>query len=1009
MTQRVTSARFIGRRQQLAELERILSSEGDQLPALAFVSGESGVGKSRLLRELLATAEREGARAIGGACVELGDGELPYAPLVGALRPLQRADDEVLAELPAATRAELARLLPDLGEPPSDAEVERGEAQRRLFDAFLELIDRLSDAGPQGLLLWIEDIHWADRSTLSFLRFLAASLSEERVLVVATYRSDELHRRHPLRPVLAELERAPRARRLELERFDHGELGDQLADILGEAPDAEVIERVYGRSEGNPLFTEELVAAGRDGSAPLPPSLSEALLLRVERLPDETQRLLRLLAVAEVADGGLLAAASELGQDAVSAAIREAIAAQIVVTDAVERFGFRHALLREVLVDDLLPGERAELHLRLAEALEGVREAGGPVAATAIAHHYNAAGDQPRALASAIEAATAIRRLHAYGEAAVLLDRAIELWDRVPADRLPAGTDKAELLAQAGRANYLAGEDERGAAMYERAVAELDEATDAERVAALLSSLAAARWSLGQADLSVSIQERALGLVAADDDSEARAELLAQRVRFLMLRGRYSEVRDAADEALAAARRVGSEEAVAAVLNRLGCALIALGQEQEGRARLLEAIEVARRVGSNDHLATAYLNFADALNNNGYGAEARDVARQAEDELSEQVGPDANRYMRWVGLGLAEIEYDRGRWAEAEMHLRRSGLPPGGVGLAHARVLHARLALGHGDEGAAAEQLEHAESLLRDALEPQYIASLACEQVALARRTGDLAAARNAVDVGLDRIQYCSEDAARMARVAAAGVAVEADAAERGRDLGDEAMEVAAIERAEALAEIVRATAEEGGRPVELAYLALAEAEVRRAVGEDDPALWDAAIAAWGTVERPYPQAAARFRRAQAELAAGGRAEAARSLAATAAEADDIGATWLAGEVRGLATRARLSTAPADGVEAQDDGDEAPAPEPFGLTPRERQVLDLLASGATNREIGEQLFMAEKTASVHVSRILSKLDVRGRTEAAAVAHRLGLAPAAAEARGPAEDQEADGG
>ena len=266
---------------------------------------------------------------IGGTCIELGEGELPYAPLVAALRPLHRTCEPILDQLAEGTRSELARLNPELGAPSVEPEAERGEAQRRLFDAFLELVSRLGEERP--VLLWIEDIHWADSSTRSFLRFLAASLSEERAVVVATYRPDELHRRHPLRPVLAELERASRARRIELERFDRGELSDQLADILGEQPEDAVVGRLHERTGGNPLFTEELLAAGVDGRGSLPPSLREALLVRVERLSPLSQRTLRLLAVAGRADQELLAGAGSADPGELSPALREAVEAQIVV------------------------------------------------------------------------------------------------------------------------------------------------------------------------------------------------------------------------------------------------------------------------------------------------------------------------------------------------------------------------------------------------------------------------------------------------------------------------------------------------------------------------------------------------------------------------------------------------------------------------------------------------------------------------------------------------------
>ncbi len=580
MAQRVTASRFVGRRRELEELDQALADEAE-LPVLFFVAGESGVGKTRLVRELAAGVERGGGRAIGGACIELGEDELPYAPLVAALRPLQRGGEPVLDQLSDATRAELARLNPEIGEPSTEGETERGDAQRRLFEAFLELVSRLGAERPA--LLSIEDIHWADRSTRSFLRFLAASLTDERVVVVASYRADELHRRHPLRPLLAELERAPRSRRIELERFDRDELADQLADILGESPRADVVDRLYARSGGNPLFTEELLAAGVDGRGAPPPGLREALLLRVEQLSDPSRQLLRLLAVAGRADDRLLGEAAGIGTAEISARIREAVDAQIVVTVDASRFGFRHALLREVVYDDLLPGERAELHLALAAGLERLDGDGEAAwSATGIAHHYYSAGDQPRALKAALDASQAVRGLHAYGEAAGLLDRALELWPRVEAPEAVTGIDEGELLTRAARMHYLAGEDALGEALYARAVEAIGEDADPERLATVLIALATCQWSLGRAGRSRETQRRGLALLPTGTDSPARGRLLAQQVRFLLLQGRFREVLEAAPEALEVAERLGLDSERAGVLNRLGCALFALGRRARG-------------------------------------------------------------------------------------------------------------------------------------------------------------------------------------------------------------------------------------------------------------------------------------------------------------------------------------------------------------------------------------------------------------------------------------------
>src|SRR5215217_1777677 len=380
---RMTSSRLIGRVAELAELEAALADAAGGHPSLAFVAGESGVGKSRMVAELSRRSRDAGARVLIGECVELGDEELPYAPIVSVLRALARDGDPILDELPAGARSELATLLPELG-----AGVAAGEAplgQARLFEALLTLLEHLGRDQPLALVL--EDIHWADRSTRAFLVFLSRTLWSERVLVVATYRSDELHRRHPLRPLLAELERDPRARRIELTRLSREELGALLAEL---------VDRLYARSEGNPLFTEELLAAGLDGRGGLPTTLRDALMVRVERLSEPAQEVLRLLSVGRVLSHDVLAEASGLGGAELRALVREAAESNVIVADERGRYQFRHALLREVVHDDLLPGEHAELHLALARALEAQAPDAGAdaIVAAGIAHHYLSAGCQ---------------------------------------------------------------------------------------------------------------------------------------------------------------------------------------------------------------------------------------------------------------------------------------------------------------------------------------------------------------------------------------------------------------------------------------------------------------------------------------------------------------------------------------------------------------------------------------------------------------------------------------
>jgi predicted ATPase/DNA-binding CsgD family transcriptional regulator len=979
----VTSTRLVGRTLELAQLQAALAEAADGQPSLAFVVGESGVGKSRLVAELAARAAADGTRVLRGDCVELGDGELAYAPLITALRPLVRDSDAVLAELPAGIRSELATLLPGLGEPRERT----GGDQARMFEALLAVLDGLARTAP--LLLVIEDLHWADASTRAFLRFLSATLASEPLLVVMTYRPDELHRRHPLRPLLAELERV-RALRIDLEGLSRDELSEQLAGILGSEPDPALVDRLYARSEGNPLFAEELLAAGLDGLGAVPPSLAAALALRIERLGDDAQEIVRVLSGQPRLDHAVLADVAGLEPRALRDGLREAVESHIVVVEG-ERYAIRHALLREAVHDDLLPGERVELHRALARALERRQEERGrpkALRAAAIAHHYLAAGDQPAALAAAVSAGVAAMEVAAYGEGATLFERALELWDRVPEAAALTGTDEFALLERAAECNFYVDDLQRSVTFAKRGLALIDETAEPRRAAELYGLLQRSLWAMLRPEEAEAALERGLALLADDEPSPERAGLLARQASTLMLQSRYHRAVSVARRALAERDQLsepGDEHLdEVAALNALGVSLAATGEVDEGAAALRRALALARERGHLQDVASAAANLAEALHRVGRSDEALAVAREAYDEVAALPVRQV-----WLALGIAHGEFDVGDWEAADAALAR--IDPrrqlrGNTEL-NAGLAHAELTLGRDEREQARGWLTRAAELAVNSREPQYLGVLGALQAELAMRDGDVRAARAAVDDALDRIEFCSDDALRMAMVSAAGLAAEATAAEHARDLGDRAAVEAALGHAELLVARVRACAEDGGALAN-AYLEQAEADYCRALGVDQTERWARAAAAWDALGRPYPAALARWRHAEALVAAGDRDAAVPVARAALETAERLGAAWLSGELDSLAARARLRICEQDGAApaADDDRDEAP----FGLTPRERQVLALVAAGATNREIGRQLYMAEKTASVHVSRILAKLDVRSRTEAAGVAHRLGL-------------------
>jgi DNA-binding CsgD family transcriptional regulator/tetratricopeptide (TPR) repeat protein len=1002
----LTSNHFVGRIGELAELELAVREASAGRPVLVLLGGDSGVGKTRLVGELEHRLQPAGGNGNGsngadddppaplilrGDGVEQADGELPYAPLLSALRPLVRRTHPALRELSAGSRSQLATILPGLDEEARPRDAERGPGdQMRLFEAVLELIDRLS--APAPLVLILEDMHWADRSTRTFVAFLARTLRRENVCLVLTYRTDELHRRHPLRPLLSELDRLERARRIELEPFDRAELGEALTDILGAQPDGAMLERLFTRSEGNPLYTEELLAAGLDGRGAAPQSLRDAFMVRIERLAPDAQRVARAVAVARAADESMLAVVTGLERDTLQTALREAVAEQVLVAGEDERFCFRHALLREALYDDLLPGERGELHIALARDLEqrcGADDDRELERASAIAGHYGAAGDQPNALRSTIAAARAAHKVYAYGEASDLTERALELWPRVDDPERVAGVDHVRLLAMAADAHRVVDDRARSVVLINQALKELDPADQPARYAGLLALLARMSWTLNRGEEAVGIAERALAMIPDDDPNGDRPLLLAWLARTRFLRGRFRQAATEGEAALQIAVAAGSRLAETELLNTLGMARVALGEVDAGVESLRRAVELARETQDFDSLATAYSNLADMFNVAGQTDKALSTAK---DGLAATPSHHARSY-DWMMLTLSEASFEAGEWDAAREALSPTPMPASGTLFMFRRLRGAELALGVGDEDEAARCLDAVAELVGVTAEPQWIGlygALRAEQLV---RQRDLKGAQAAIQDALDRLEVCTDDVMRIARVSQLGVQIEADRAQRARDLGVPADRRDALARARIHVQRLDAAAQEGG-PVERARLAQGRAELARARNRNTGKEWAKAAQAWEAIQRPYCLAIARWREAEALILADDRAGATAAASTALQTAERLGSEWLAREVRTLAERARLGlepvAAPADNGDAP-NGAGAIAEDPFGLTPRERQVLALLAEGATNRQIGTALFMAEKTASVHVSRILAKLGVQGRTQAAAVAHRLHLA------------------
>jgi ATP/maltotriose-dependent transcriptional regulator MalT len=808
--------------------------------------------------------------------------------------------------------------------------------------------------------------------------------------VVGTFRSDELHRLHPLRRLLGELVRNRRVRRLELPRFSRAELAEQLTGLLGTDPSARLVQDIYARSQGNPFLTEELLLAGGDPGV-LPPNLQEVLLARVVRLGHRTQQLLRVIAAAGPgATQPLLAAVTGMDEAELLGGLREAVDQQLLLPEpGGDGYLFRHALLAEAVYAELLPGERVSLHAALASALEAGLEAGEAPASRAarLAHHWSAAGDRPRAMSASLEAAAAAEQVYAFAEAQLQLERVLGLWDRIPDAAERAGTDRAALLSRCAQAAYAVGDPARAAELVHQALPLVDEARHPQRAGLLHEQLARCLRMLGDPG-ALAAQQEAVRLVAPEPSVE-RARVLGSLALCLAVVDRSAEATAPAEEAVAIAGQVGARAEEADARTALGTALGNLGETDAGLAELEAAQRLAQEAGEVVIMLRATLNRSDVLLAAGRLDEAATVALDGIGE-ARRLGLTRSHGGVVLACNATEALVALGHWDQAEQVSREAlEVAPSDAILALLLLLRAALELGRGDLDTAEARLRTVRRLLPAPIpEAQKAGPLFAGLAELALWRGDLDHAKQLV---AEAVPLVAANPRYAAPLYALGLRVEADRTELarvrppGQPAPDDGTAAALLER---LGQAAAGPAA-AGIPELAAWHTTAAAERTRQQGASDPAAWAAAIAAWERLGQPYRLAYACYRQAEALLAAGNRDTAAMVLRRAAEITGRLGARPLDAEVQTLARRARLDLAPHAAATALASGASTPAAQ-LGLTPREAEVLALVAAGRSNRQIAQQLFISPKTASVHVSNILAKLGVAGRVEAAAIAHRQGL-------------------
>ena len=989
MGARVTSPVLVGRRDELRVLGGVLDRAAVGEFAVAVIGGEAGIGKTRLSMLAGERARQRGFTVLIGGCLDIGESTVPYAPLLEALRQLwAEFDSDALTEVLGPASAELGSLLPELG-PPMAADAAPGAG--RVFELLRGVLQRLAERQP--VLVIIEDLHWADNATRDLLRYLSRNLHAPAALII-TYRSEELPQRYPVRKLVADLHRHPGCQHLQLPPLTGTELHELAGAILGHPAAPDVVRELAARAQGNPFYAEELLAA-RDQGMQIPEVLRNLLLLRVAELGPDVRGVLRIAAVGGTrVPHELLAAVAGEPDTALTGLLRTAVEHHVLtVPPATGGYLFRHALLREVVYEDLLPGERRALHTAFATALAG-RGGGASPAERAgelgqLAYHWDAGGHPAEALLASVQAGLAAEAASAPGDAERHYDRALQLWDQAPQAAARSPLDRHALLRRAAQTAHVAGDYPRAIALIGEALAATDPDREPLQASALLTFLGYSHHAAGDIDSAEAAYDAALAAASPGPASPERASALESKGHVLMLRDRNHDAIDAARQALADAKQANAPATQARALNVLGTALCHLGHFTEGLACLDRAQQIAAEAGDQATLLWTRGNAADALFDAGQASES---ARAAAETLpmARAMGAATNYGVYFAARGAEALAW-LGQWQAARQllgELLALDPPPGSR--CRPLLTSGLLRFWQGDFDTARAELTLALDGHKTVPAPATCAYARQALIAAADHRFD--AARAAVQAGLG---WCAgtDGPAQITRMCQTGITVEAEraAATTRARVGNAA---AADGTAATLIHRARGAATSGAAthmPIVQAELATAEAEWSRLHDRHggSPDRWREAATHWEKLSFPHPAAYARRRLAEALLhSAEGASAAARELAAACDTATMLGAGPLLHSIQALAERARI---PLPGpAAAQQTGPQTG--QAGGLTQRERQVLTLLADGLSNRRIAQVLFISEKTVSVHISHILAKLGVTNRTEAAAAARRINITP-----------------
>jgi DNA-binding CsgD family transcriptional regulator len=944
-------APLVGRTVTLETLRTTLLRVPVGRTAAVFLTGESGVGKTRLLREVADAARGAGAVVLAGSCLDIGDA----SPLHPVLQALRRFDADTPGGSPAA--AELVSAFHSGG----------------AADGAGAVLDRVSQglsdvAGGRRLVLLLDDLQWVDRSTRQLLLYLLAGLGEVNLSVLSAIRAESLQGAHPLRRVLAELRRLRSVRIVDLAPLDRDETRVLATAIVGRPVEAEDAERVFKRSGGNPFVVEELARDLRDGRVGLSDTLREIFLARVDELPPPAHAVVHAIAAGvEPVEHALLARVLPLPEETLIEAVRAAVAHRFVASDG-DGYRLRHRLVAEVLEHEVLPAEHAALHRRYAEAL--TTPGGDPAR---LAHHWQLAGEPTRAVPAAVAAARAAMRVHAFAEAHRHWSTALTLTETDPA---AVGDGRDELLVEAAEAAHLCGE-------HARALARLEElATRSADPDSCGIHIRRARYLAAAGRSATAETEYERALAAADCSPAQKATAAAHLAELLLHLGRYADAGARARDALELTAQVdGSTTDLVRASAALGFSEAFREDPDAGLAVVRQAVEIAERAGHPDDVGCAYLHLAELLTGPLNSLEEGVLVARRGAERMAALGFGRTYQTRLLAVAANGL-FRVGQWAEAqrvvEAALRHR---PSGADAVELLLARCRLSVGFGDVEAAEKDLDAVATVLAGG-GARHVLPMLTLRAGLAMWQHRHAEARQAVQRGLTETR--SDDLVLLGVLAWHGLRAEAEA-HAGREVP---VDTTAVRLLRTVVDRVARGAGTAARPVREVihgYLDLCAAELSRLDDRPDPEPWARAAAVWDRRNHPYPAAYARLRQAEALLGRRTRRAAAITVLRQAyVTARAMGARPLAGEITAVAARARVSLRGDEGTDPAATPVEPVTGELAALTGREREVLEAVAEGLTNREIGERLFISERTVGVHVSHIFDKLQVRSRVQASRV-------------------------